>query len=733
MLRIFLVSIFVYALLMSQASAEPISLVTAVFTNALIAVGAPAAIAGIVGTGIAYAATVTAGIFLSSLLTPQQSRGSRQNIDPGQYKSTFSEAESSEINAVGTVRLGGLKAFGNTSGTQRYRVICSVRGPVVEVLNYYFDGRVISVDSDGYVVSSPYARPGADSWVRIQEKMGDGTETAWSELITVFPDFWTSAHRLRGIGQALIQYTSPGLTSEKWAQLFQNGAPELEREMKVGYVYDPRLDSTVTGGSGSQRSSDESTWDTWTDNGPLCAAHVMRRDESLSATDFNWELMIAEADKADALVSAQGGTQKRSRCSGVWPSESSRGDVMQQLLDSIGAEVRVDDSNLIYIALVDDTRTSELSLTKDDVVRVSWKSGPEAVDRPNICRVKYYSPERNYDMFEIEDLKSWASFDDEIAQYGKKYFDVVLPFCISSAQAQRIARRLFELERADRGTLETSMVGLAAWGKRVIEFPLQYDDEGLDFDTLKVLIEPPRVDDEEGRVEIPYRVLPDLSVWTPDTHEAPAPDALGGFAFEGALATPATPSRIVVVDKTPSQEAMRVQYADLSAFETVEAVYRLDGGAWTPMTEYDEWAETEAVVESTDVEVRVRVFDGNQNSEWSPIASESSIVFDTTVPSGTNLTLSDDDNGTVDPVTVTISIECRDINFVEYTVERQDDGGGYSTIVSATDLQPFTLTQPQNTVDRPAGPGSTTVDYRVKFFNSTGQSSELTESVTIAP
>src|SRR5690606_6336134 len=66
---------------------------------------------GAIYTGLqiaAYAAVLGAQIALSQRQQPK--------IDPGQLKNTFQEAETPEYNAVGRVRLGGLKAFGNTSG-----------------------------------------------------------------------------------------------------------------------------------------------------------------------------------------------------------------------------------------------------------------------------------------------------------------------------------------------------------------------------------------------------------------------------------------------------------------------------------------------------------------------------------------------------------------------------------------------------------------------------------------
>ncbi len=74
----------------------------------------------------------------------------------------------------------------------------------------------------------PFALPGA-SYVYINSKAGDGTETAWPQLISAFPSLWTSDHKVRGIAQSLVLYISPGQTQPKFLKLYQNGVPNYER------------------------------------------------------------------------------------------------------------------------------------------------------------------------------------------------------------------------------------------------------------------------------------------------------------------------------------------------------------------------------------------------------------------------------------------------------------------------------------------------------------------------
>lgn len=516
---------------------------------------------GAIYTGVqiaAYAAVIGAQLAFG----PKQ-----QKIDPGEMKNTFQEAETSEFNAVGRVKLGGLKAFGNTKGNVISRLIWHVKGPMVAVEQYFLGGREVTVEYDGQVSSPPWAKS-SGSWAYIRSKVGDGDEVAWSELAADFPSLWTSAHRCQGIFQSLVRFVVPDFSSEdgnkKFQKLYQGGAPDCEVVARVSLIYDPR-DPT-------QHVTNWITWK-WSDNGILCAAHIMRSFPDLTSEDFDWEFIKTEASRADVLVGTQTVPEPRARCWGIWPSESKRADTMQQVLDSIGAEIVLSQTGLIRIRLIDDAPAKELTLTDRHIQELSWKSGPEAVERPNICRIKYYSPERGYDMGEINMTGiAWARVDDEVARYGEKIFDVELPFCPSPSQAQRIARRLFLQARADAGGLKTNMAGLAAWGVTYCEI-----EDSLDDKMMLCRIASPRIDDEAGMVEIPYIVWPQTLIdqpWDPGTMEAPAPLSAPDIQYESELPTPDAPSGATVVQYPDGSFETRVRFVAVAGGTTAEAVYR---------------------------------------------------------------------------------------------------------------------------------------------------------------
>lgn len=686
MLKIFktlLLGNICFSLTTLPAAADPISIGSFVISS-LLSIGAggiiPAVSAAAIGNFVIGAAIVGASL-LSSVL------GEAPKIDPGKFKNTFETGESSEIRGLGRVRVGGLKAFGNTKDINRYRLICHTKGLVDGVEQHFLGGREVTVESDGSVSSPPFSYLDGStpkSWVYIKAKVGDGSETAWPELIATFPDLWTANHRVRGIAQSLVQYISPGLTDEKFLKLYQSGAPDYERIQRCEPVYDPR-DTT-------QFVNSPSTYK-YRDNGILGAAHVLMSYPSLRSTDFNWTSIAAEANKADASVTNKlGQVEKRSRAWGIWTSETPRNEIMTQVLRSIGAEIYQDENNLISLRMVDDIRTAEITISANDIIEMQWASGPESVECPNSCRVSYYSPERNYEMTEITlDGIAWARVNTEIARVGEQIYEVDLPFCPSSSQAQRIGRRLFALARAEAGTIKTNFVGLAAWGATVanIEFP----DIG---ETKICAIGTPRVDDEAGTVEIPFTVWPILTPWNPAVDEALPPEQVPQMGFESDLDTPVIPTAATVIQYPGGAFETRLNFTGVTDGDHADAVYRtydIDGNPlpFAGMTEYRvgvtmNWYAYAPVDSSGKMaDFKARFFDdpGDEGSYFSPTLNVNPMTFNNAVPvvptrSGTAPSGSG-------PVPVTITTTEMHVASIEW---RSNTNGGAYGAYTSVDIRP---------------------------------------------
>jgi len=655
MLRLALLSTAV--LFATPALAEPISL-TLLGVNALLGTSLTAStvIVGTltVGQAIGTALVVGASLLASAFNRPGKARGA---IDPSAARSTFETSQSGEIRCVGRVRIGGVKLFGNTALLDRWRLIGHCRGPISGVEEHYLGGKEVIVETDGRVSTPPY-RNEAGSYVYIYNKPGFDSEISWPGLIAAFPQQWTAAHRVRGIAQSAIRYVSPGLgntiAQEKFQQLYQSGPPEYERVQRGELIYDPRTGSSA-----------------WSDNGVLVVLHILLGFPEFELADFDVGFIGDEADKADEAVPTRLGLEPRSRAWGLWDdAETNRGDLLGQVLLSTGCELVARPGDLMGIRLVDDVREPEITIATRHIVDFTLKAGPDGVERPNRCRVKYYSPERNFDMAEIHLVAdravvpavplAWSVAQAEIDRVGERSVEYSLPFCPSAAQAQRIARRLFATARADSGIAQTNMAGLACWGLKTVAF------EVADLDlVLSCEVQPARVDDEAGRVEIPFVVLPALSAWNVGVDEALPPDDVPDMQyFSQEVAAPTSPPSLITVVLYPIAATFetRVGFPSIpGGLSYYEAVFRrLPGGlptTWQGLNAESlpyAWAAGSLV--GQDIEIRYRLFDLDVNpTPWSPILASQPTIDNTPLPApsiSAVLTL-DEPDGNEATITVT--------------------------------------------------------------------------------
>ena len=616
--KLLLTTVSVFALA-APAHAE-LGTIGSVIFQTLYTIGLPGAVANALGTIGAYA------LIGAAALAPAFLQRGRQSYTPSQAKNTFTTSESPLVEGVGRGRVGGTKVFGNTDGSTRWRLIARLVGPISQIEEYWVGGREVVVESNGNVSSPPYVRS-TGSWLKIEDKIGDGTETAWPALMSAFPTIWTSAHWVRGLAQSLVTYLNPGLNDPIYLKLYQGGVADTEWVGRLSPVYDAS--------DPAQSPTDRATWQ-WSENAIWNTIHMLRRDPRLfNPAMFDWEHLKTQAILSDTLVATKTGFEKRARVWGIWSYEDQRSETMKDVLDSAGLELRMTDGGLITLEFIDDVPSSEISLTDRDIVEDAWQGGPEAVERPNELRLFYYSPERDYEMTQI-DLAgyAWARNEDEIAAYGHKPLDVQLKFCPSASQAQRIGRRKFALARADRGVITNNMVGMATWGRLYGDVLTEHDDA-----PQLVRFDPPRVNDNEGTVEIPLTYWPSLDAWDPATMEADAPTELQPLGYSSSLATPAAPTSLITVTyPVAGTKELRMGFSIGGTPTVIEAIYRPYAGGlpgtWQSLTEVDAFFAWKAGdFEGVAIDTRVRWFDENDEvSDFSDILHVDALAQDNTLP-----------------------------------------------------------------------------------------------------
>ena len=569
-------------------------------------------------------------------------------------KQTSQGAEGPGRHAFGLVEIDAQIIYGNTSGYYLSRWLAHAFGPLDRVLAYYYGGQEITVEPDGEVSSPPWVTwdeagtwegvPGDEvvSFMNVQTKVGDGTETTWPSLLTDFPSSITSAHRARGITASLLRIRNPGTQHELFGKLLQGGIKPLKIKARMGKFYDPRDASTA-----------------WSMNGVLHVFHYMRQLGGLTDAMFDFDLIGDAADAAEELIDAGAsegeGNPVKCQLSGGWEGPLTT-DIILDMMESGGIEEYQTDAGKTALRLIEDWPDPEIHFTEHDIIDNYPQAGPESGKRPNICRISYFSPERRYDKHDLDMTGvAWARIEDEIAAYGDQELAVELPFCCNHVQAAYIARRLFYMARADFGLLITKFSGVAAWGKRtgLIDIP----DVGTDgaAQTVRVRFDNVRPNDADGTVEIPYRIIPDIlaTAFDPLTDAPAAPPVLEPLPIETDLATPNQPISACLVQYPDATREIRVHATTPAGATNVEAVFReYDGdeplqsqrmteveASGTFDTAYRD-AATSTVVAGDKVDFRKRIFDAEGNaSQWSDPLVVDTIAINNTAPSAPTVTV----------------------------------------------------------------------------------------------
>ena len=110
------------------------------------------------------------------------------------------------------------------------------------------------------------------------------------------PAKFTSNHKLKGIAYiaASFQYDDKGMFTS---------VPEVTVVVKGRKLYDPRLDGSITGGTGSHRIADKTTYE-WSNNAALCLLDYMHADhgKGLASSLIDLQSFQTAANTADTVV-----------------------------------------------------------------------------------------------------------------------------------------------------------------------------------------------------------------------------------------------------------------------------------------------------------------------------------------------------------------------------------------------------------------------------------------------
>ena len=229
--------------------------------------------AGAAGIAGVSAATLTAigtyGGLAAGVLTAISTATAPGMSSQGSQTSFTTNPQSGLPYAMGRTRMSGLRIYANTNTRPGYTkfndllwfgALLSIGGAIGGIEKFTADNEIVTFDASGNAIGDYH-----DYQAQKIHLGGQQTSALALTLVGGSAPGWTTSHKLSGITHAMwcLRYNKQG-------EMYGAGAPEPAWIGNWVKVYDPRLDSTYPGGSGSCRALVESTY-VWSDNPGLHA------------------------------------------------------------------------------------------------------------------------------------------------------------------------------------------------------------------------------------------------------------------------------------------------------------------------------------------------------------------------------------------------------------------------------------------------------------------------------
>lgn len=281
---------------------------------------------------------------------------------------------------------------------------------------------------------------------------------------------WGSAQRLTGCAYVHLRFKTTGNT-KKSESPFASNIPQRTTFIGNGAkLYDPRLDTTA-GGSGTQRSNDQTTWTYTSTTGNNPALQILfyllgwkiggklAVGRGIPPARIDMASFITAANICEEAVSlAAGGTEQRYRSYGVVSEADAPSAVLDVLLASCAGTLRDVGGQLSLSILYNDLASPVAAFTDTDVLdSFDWQAQRGLDESFNQIRGKRTDPSTN-SLYQLVDYPAVTlTSPDGLERIHT--FD--LSMVQSASQAQRLAKQ--ELQRAQYQGVFSADFKATAW------------------------------------------------------------------------------------------------------------------------------------------------------------------------------------------------------------------------------------------------------------------------------
>lgn len=385
-------------------------------------------ITGVLGAIGAFASTLILGV-ASRALAPKQKFAS---VNTGITLQTYSDPIFPRSVIYGKFATGGSLVYWEALGTDNsdlWMVIAWADSPCDSITTHWVDGVATSFSSNNAV--GQY-----NNKLYCYDHLGAESQTVDSTLDAASTN-WTSNHRGRGICYSVFKLI--------WDQsVWTNGKPQMLAEIKGRSLYDPRLDSTQAGGSGSQRSDDSTTW-TWSDNAALALLDYLKgvyinghliAGPGIPIGYIDVASFMTAATICDQAVSLKGGgSEARYTVNGIITTDHSHQEVVQGMLDAMSGTLIAENGKMTLYAGA--ALSTDAELTDDDLAGPITISQTKSLqEKVNAIFATFPDPNQKYESVSAPPLTSAAYEAEDADQQLPLTADY--PFTVTHTRVQRL-------------------------------------------------------------------------------------------------------------------------------------------------------------------------------------------------------------------------------------------------------------------------------------------------------
>ena len=306
----------------------------------------------------------------------------------------------------GTRKVGGNVVFMETSGADNeflYLIMVLSEGEIDDVSTIYVNDNAVTWSGDLSDGTSRTVNTGDSNYYK------DSTS-----LITVIPHYgldsqtydttiggltsWTSNHRLRGLAYLAFKFT--------WNQDTFGSIPTIHAIVKGKKIYNPNLDGSITGGSGSHRVDTTTTWE-YSDNPVYQLLDYLRNTRfgmgiANSYFDSNFADWQTAGDVCDVNITPYSGADEIDLMDSHAVIDTSRKaiDNVKEIIKGCRGILNFTYGN--YKILVETTGSASITLTEDNIIGGITVASKNKNSRYNRVLVNFINPDKNYQSDEVQ-------------------------------------------------------------------------------------------------------------------------------------------------------------------------------------------------------------------------------------------------------------------------------------------------------------------------------------------